>query len=103
MAGLWAILIQQLASVLQGHGFAALQLGIMWLGGKPTVDLWLCELMELSGLWSGGWRTGFDFDHFSFLPVLYFVYTTYSSLAMIAVNRKNYYLQAFGCGIMLSV
>jgi hypothetical protein len=39
---------------------------------------------------------------FLFLPVLYFVYTTYSSLAMIAVNQKKSYLLAFGCGIMFS-
>ena len=46
--------------------------------------------MELSG-WSGledGGRA-FDFDHFFLLPVLYFVYTTYSSSAMIAVNQKD--------------
>jgi hypothetical protein len=35
------------------------------------------------------WRMGFDFDHFLSPCVLYFVYTTYSSLAMIAANQKK--------------
>jgi hypothetical protein len=50
----------------KGKALWRLQLG-MWLGRKPAVGLWLCELMELSlgcGLEDGG--RAFDFDHFSF-------------------------------------
>ena len=81
---------QQLASVLQGQGFVAFAVG-HGSRKKARGRSW-----AVVSLWSslGGlvWRTEdglLILTTFFLIPVLYFVYTTYSSSAMIAVNQKD--------------
>lgn len=81
---------QQLASVLQGQGFVAFAVG-HGARKKARGRSW-----AVVSLWSslGGlvWRTEdglLILTTFFLIPVLYFVYTTYSSSAMIAVNQKD--------------